>query len=348
MIKTFQYCVKDSVTRKHLDAHARAVNFVWNFCNDTQKHALKWRKKWLSGFDLSNLCAGSSRELNLHSQTIQAICEEYAQRRADKKRPFLRYRGKRHLGWVPFKASGIRLAEGGFVYQKRLYKAWVSRDLPEGAVVKAGSFSCDSQGHWFINITAALPDLHILPAPKELGIDLGLKDFAAFSDGPPIASQQFYRDQQAALGLSQRAKKKQRTRSIHQKIANRRKDFLHTLSTRLVHEHGFIAVGNVNASKLTQTKMAKSVLDAGWSSFRDMLRYKAIAHGATVLEVNEAFSTVTCSCCLDRTGPKGVAGLRIREWTCSTCNAVHDRDTNAARNILRLGHQTLAVGIPIP
>ena len=134
MIKTFQYRVKDSVSGKHLHAHAHSVDFVWNFCNNTQKHALQWRKKWPSGFDLSNLASGSSRELNLHSQTVQAVCEEYAQRRSDKKRPYLRYRGKKHLGWIPFKASGIKLDATGFSYQKKHYKAWISRDIPEGAI----------------------------------------------------------------------------------------------------------------------------------------------------------------------------------------------------------------------
>lgn len=330
-----------------MDAHARAVNFVWNFCNNTQKHALQWRKKWPSGFDLSKLTTGSSKELNLHSQTIQAVCEEYAQRRSDRKRPCLRYRGKKHLGWIPFKASGIKIDATGFTYQKKHYKSWISRALPEGAVVKTGSFSCDSQGHWFINITVSLPDATCLPTVKELGIDLGLKEFAAFSNGTKAEAKQFYRDLEPVPGITQRARKKRRVKAIHQKIANRRKDYLHKLSTQLVREHGFIAVGNVNAAKLAKTHMAKSVLDAGWSSFRDMLRYKAIAHGAIVLEVNEAFSTVTCSCCSSRTGPKGVAGLRIREWTCSNCGTVHDRDTNAAQNILRLGHQTLAAGIPV-
>ena len=347
MIKTYQYRVKDSVTRKRLDAHARAVNFVWNFCNDTQKHALKWRKKWPSGFDLSNLTSGSSRELNLHSQTVQAICEEYAQRRSDKNRPYLRYRGKTHLGWIPFKASGIKVDPTGFTYQKHHYKAWIRRELPENAVIKTGSFSCDSAGRWFINITVALPDVKALPATKELGIDLGLKSFAGLSDGGKAEARQFYRSMEPALGISQRAHKRRRMKAIHQKIANRRKDYLHKLSTQLVQAYGFIAVGNVNASKLVKTDMAKSVMDAGWSSFRDMLRYKAIAHGAIVLEVDEAFSTVTCSCCRNRTGPKGVAGLRIREWVCSTCGSHHDRDTNAAQNILRLGRETLEAGIPV-
>ena len=92
--------------------------------------------------------------------------------------------------------------------------------------------------------------------------------------------------------------------------------------------------------------MAKSVLDAGWSTFRTMLRYKCDDAGAWFEEVDEAYSSQTCSACLARSGPKGIAGLGIREWSCVHCGAVHDRDINAARNILAAGHGRLAEGIP--
>jgi putative transposase len=105
----------------------------------------------------------------------------------------------------------------------------------------------------------------------------------------------------------------------------------------------------VNAKGPAKTKLAKSVNDAAWSSFRNMLRYKAITHGATVEEVNESFSSQTCSSCgsLPDSRPKGIAGLGIREWVCSDCGTVHDRDVNAALNILRSGRRAPVVGIPV-
>jgi putative transposase len=137
-----------------------------------------------------------------------------------------------------------------------------------------------------------------------------------------------------------------RVRAIHAKIANRRKDSLHQLSTRLVRGYDTIFVGNVNASTLAKTPHAKSVLDAGWSAFRTMLRYKCDFAGATFAEVDEAFSTQTCSACDSRSGPKGIAGLGIRAWTCSGCGTVHDRNVNAAKNMLAAGRRRLAEGIP--
>jgi transposase len=93
--------------------------------------------------------------------------------------------------------------------------------------------------------------------------------------------------------------------------------------------------------------MAKSVHDAAWTMFRTQLKYKAIRHCVVFEEVNEAFSTQTCSCCgsIPASSPKGRAGLGIRRWTCGDCGAIHDRDTNAALNIARLGLQALAAGI---
>jgi len=78
-----------------LNRQARACNFVWNFCNDTQRHALQWNKRWPSGFDLNRLTAGSSKELALHAGTINAVCEQYAKSRRQKNRPYLRWRGRR-------------------------------------------------------------------------------------------------------------------------------------------------------------------------------------------------------------------------------------------------------------
>jgi putative transposase len=169
---------------------------------------------------------------------------------------------------------------------------------------------------------------------------------AATSDREKLSAPQFYRGLEAKLAIAQRAGKKSRVWAIHAKIANRRKDSLHQFSTRLVRRYDTIFVGNVNASALAKTSHAKSVLDAGWSAFRTMLRYKCDFAGATFAEVNEAFSTQTCSACGVRSGPKGIAGLGIRAWACGECGTVHDRDVNAAKNILAAGRRRLAEEIP--
>ena len=124
---------------------------------------------------------------------------------------------------------------------------------------------------------------------------------------------------------------------------------MHQFSTQLVKNNAAIFVGDVASAKLVKTKMAKSTLDAGWSSLKTMLEYKSHQAGIVFMEVNEAYSTQTCSCCgsIPASSPKGRAGLRIREWVCSECGTAHDRDTNAAKNILAAGHRRLAAGIPV-
>lgn len=349
MILVYRYRVKS--LNGLLNQQSRACNFVWNFCNDRQKDALRFGRRWHTGFDLNKLTQGTSKELGLHSGTVNAVCEQYAQSRSQKKRPYLRYRSaKKSLGWVPLKGRELKREGDSFRFAGNTFRVFNSRALPEGKIKDGTNFSRDRKGNWFLNIVIDVEAVAVgarMPV-RGLGIDLGLKDFATFSTGEKIEAQRIYRGAEKTLAVAQRAHKKRRVKAIHTQVANRRNDFHHKLSARLVQEFDYIAVGNVNASGLAKTTMAKSVLDAGWSSFRNQLAYKAVKHGAWYEEVNERFTTQTCSDCGAISGPKGLEGLVIREWKCSDCGCVHDRDQNAALNILRRGRATLAVGIPVP
>ncbi len=345
MISVYRYRVKS--LNGLLNKQARAVNYVWWFCNETQKHALKWGKFWPSAYDIEKLTAGSYSELGLHTGTISAVCARYATSRQQFKKSTLRNRSKRSLGWVPLKGRDLKREGDAFRYAGNTFRVFNSRPLPAGKIKDGTNFSQDARGNWFLNITIEVPDVAARPINNGIGIDLGLKSFAALSTGETIANDRFGRQAAERLAKAQRAKKNKRHISkLHVKVANARADFQHKLSLRLVKEFDYIAVGNVSSKKLAKTSMAKSVYDVSWASFKDRLKYKAIAHGATFEEVNESFSSVTCSACGTRSGPKGLQGLRIREWACSDCGCIHDRDTNAARNILRTGRCALAVGIP--
>jgi len=344
MITTYRYRVKS--LNGLLNKQARAVNYVWWFCNETQRHALKWGKKWPTGFYLNNLTAGSSKELGLHSCTVQAVCERYAALRRQFKKATLRNRGKKSLGWVPLKGRDLRREGDAFRFAGNTFRVFDSRPLPEGKIKDGTNFSQDARGNWFLNIVIEIADVAARSINSGVGIDLGLKSFAALSTGEMIPNDRFGRQAAAKLACAQRAKKhKRHIAKLHARAANARADFQHKLALDLVRRFDYIAVGNVSAGKLAKTKMAKSVYDASWSSFKDKLRYKAIAHGATFEEVNESFSSVTCSACGSRSGPTGLKGLRIREWACSSCGCIHDRDTNGAKNILRSGRRALAEGI---
>jgi len=351
-VRTLHIRIRDKHA-KYLRTLAYDVNQVWNFCNALSIKVFERERRFMSGYDLQKYTDGASKEgINLHSQTIQAIASEYATRRKQFKKVRLDWRksggARRSLGWIPFKKSCITYAHGQIRYGKVWLSLWDSYGL-KNYDLGPGSISEDARGRWFINICATpkqKPMQQLTLFNDSVGIDLGLKNFAATSDGSIIEAQKHYRELELQLGDAQRANKKDRVMAIHAKIAHRRKDFHHKLSTRLVHSYGVIFVGNVNASALAKTNQAKSVLDAGWSAFRIMLQYKCDVAGVWFDEVNEAYSTQTCSCCRKRTGPKGQEGLRIREWVCSACKTPHRRDINAATNILAAGHGRLAGGIP--
>jgi IS605 OrfB family transposase len=351
-ILTYQFRIKDSKHCNLLNKKASAVNFVWNYCNEISQQSAKKRRagsnvRWVSEFDLNYLTAGVGKDLGLNSTTIQSIAKEFTTRRAQLKRSKLKWRSaKRQLGWIPLKASAIQITEDSFKYLGRKYKFWKSREIK--GKLKTGSYSQDSRGRWYINLTCEVEKPEKNKSDKLIGIDLGLKTLATCSDGATISNNKITAKYAEKLATAQRARKKKQVTAIHAKIKNVRKDFLHKESTNLVKQYKQIFVGDVSSSKLAKTKMAKSVLDAGWGMFKTMLEYKAIRLGVGFKVVNEKYSTVTCSTCLNRTGPSGLSALGVREWECSKCNTKHDRDVNAAKSILlfALGHQSQLVESP--
>src|SRR5476649_44600 len=173
MILVYRYRVKSLIGL--LNKQSRACNFVWNFCNDRQKDALRFGRRWHTGFDLNKLTQGSSKELGLHSGTINAVCEQYAKSRAQKKRPFLRYRGKKNLGRVPLKGRELKREGDAFRFAGNTFRVFNSRALPEGKIKDGTNFSQDARGNWFLNIV--------------IEVVLGLKDFASLSTGEKIEAQ---------------------------------------------------------------------------------------------------------------------------------------------------------------
>lgn len=345
---TFRYRIKDATDGKHLDKMAIAVNQVWNYCGGVQIDSRRLNRRWPNFPELAKLTSGSTKELGLHSDTVQDVLKHWVRSR-DKSRKRPRWRAsfgaKRSLGWIPFQCDRPIKVDGDRVsFLGRHYRLWLSRAIP--ANIRCGSFNQDADGRWFLNLTC-LTDAAVSSGTGEIGIDLGLKDLAALSTGEIVENQRHLRKSAEKLAAAQRAGRKRLARAIHRKIANQRKHYLHTVSTRIVRENSLIVVGDVSSSQLARTRMAKSVLDAGWSMFKSMLHYKAIRRGATFREVNERFSTQVCNTCGGRHGPKGMAGLSVRSWICQGCGSSHDRDVNAALNILASG-RNVALRTEIP
>lgn len=342
VLRTLRYRVKDRASSRQLDTAARAVSLVWNHCNAMQRHALKHNQRWPNGVAFRASTRSASRYLGIPAQTIQAVCEEYFERRRGARKAKLRWRGKRSLGWVPFKNQTVRIDGSVVHFNGTRIRLWLHRPL--GGKVKSGSFSQDARGRWYCNVVV---EVEMQPNGKtgSVGIDLGLKTLATLSTGEKIDHPRVYRTLEAKLAMAQRAGKMRLVRTVNAKVANTRKDFLHKKTTTLADRFGCIMVGNASARWQQQTN-GKSAADASWGIFRNLLRYKAIARGAVYMDVPEAFTTQVCSACgaLPEGRPKGIADLGIRQWICGGCGATHDRDVNAAINIARLGHQALAEG----
>ena len=360
IIKTLSVRVRDKHA-KQLRQWAFEVNQVWNAAN-AESAEFSWvgipevgfMNCQTSEFDLNKSLVGirAERNMAIGAATVQSTIAQHAKSRKQFKKNKLNWRcsggAKKALGWIPFKAAGVKWVNGCVRFCGKFFKVYDSYGLSQFEL-GTGCFSEDSRGRWYFNTTVKYEPMPRQAAGGQVGIDLGLKTTATCSNGDSLARQDCYRNLELKLGKAQRAKNKKRVKSIHAKIKNTRKDAIHKFTNKIVKENSLIIVGNVSSQKLAKTKMAKSVLDAGWFMLKTQLEYKSIATQGVFLEVNESYTTQTCSCCglISQSSPKGRAGLGIREWTCAECGTTHDRDINAAKNILALGHKRLAVGIPL-
>jgi putative transposase len=299
------------------------------------------KRKWLSGFDLCHLTSGAARYFErIGADTIQRICVEYAQKRSAAKRLRLRWRisrgARRSLGWVPFKAANLKRKGRALRFCGKTFRIFEAERLNDRKWGQ-GCFAQDAVGDWWLCLLVELP-VEQRPAPEEsVGIDLGLKDIAVTSDGERLEAGRFYRGLETRIAQAQRRGHRRHAKRLHRKAARRRADALHKFSRRMVNQYETIVVGDVSSQKLVKTRMAKSVLDSGWSMLKRMLRYKGEYAGRSVEVVSERNTTRACSFCGALVGPKGKDMLVVRHWGCSECGAEHDRDQNAARNILFVG-----------
>jgi IS605 OrfB family transposase len=271
---------------------------------------------------------------------------EFATRRKQFKKAKLRWRishgARRSLGWVPFKAVQLKRQGRCLRFAGKAIRVF-ERDLLEGTVWKSGCFAQDSVGDWWLCLPAARAATASVAKSEAVGLDLGLKDTVATSDGEKLEAGHFYRQIEKKIALAQRRGHKRQAKRLHRTAARRRKDALHKFSKQIVDRYQTIVIGDVSSTQLVRTRMAKSVLDAGWGMLKMQLQYKSQLAGRCVLMVSERNTTRACSSCGSLTGPTGLDMLAVRTWTCCECGVTHDRDVNAARNILSAGRRPRSV-----
>lgn len=230
-----------------------------------------------------------------------------------------------------------------------------SRTLPKAAKITTVTVSEDTAGRYFVSL---LCDDEVSPksaVASKVGIDLGLSSFAILSTGEKIDAPEHFRANEAKLaklqrrlakkqkGSMRRAEAKLKVARLYAKIADSRRDFLHKLSTRLINENQVIAVESLSVKNMQRNRcLSKSIADAGWSEFLRQLEYKARWYGRELIGIDRWYpSSKRCSECghVVKAMP-----LSVREWACPECGTIHDRDINAARNILAAGLAVSANG----
>ncbi|MFD5316021.1 RNA-guided endonuclease InsQ/TnpB family protein [Streptomyces sp. NPDC127098] len=319
--------------------------------NQTSAMLTAWKKTE----ELAYLNEVSSVPLQQTLRHLQAAFTSFIGKRA--KYPRFKSR-KRSRKSAEYTTSGFRLRDGELTLAKMrepLDIVW-SRPLPEGASPSTVTVSQDAAGRWFVSRLCEDASVKPLPANgNAVGIDVGRDHLLTLSTGEKIANPRHERRDRARLALAQRrlakkakgdgtnrGKARHKVAKIYARIADRRRDGLNNLTTRLVRENQTIAIEDLTVRNMVKNRSpARAISDAAWSDFRSMLEYKAAWYGREVIAVDRFFpSSRLCSACgtLQEKMP-----LNVRTWRCD-CGTTHDRDVNAARNLLAAGLAVTACG----
>ena len=301
----------------------------------------------------------------VHSQVLQQVCQrvEWAfkgffrrlkqKEKTGEKAGFPRYKSENRYDSITYPqfANGCRLDDKGL----RLSKIGCIRIVqhrPLEGVPKSCTITRTATGKWFVSISCDIGDTpEKADTGSAVGIDVGLNSFAVTSDGQKIANQRFFRKEEKALAKAQRkwdaVKKRPKTDPtrekrrkvigrVHERIRNKRHNFAHQESRKMVNRHGFIAVEKLDVKEMQKNRrLAKSISDVAWSLFRHCLEYKAEEAGIGFKAVKPEYTSQDCSAC----GHREKKTLSDRVHHCKACGYKTDRDHNAAINILTLGLQ---------
>ena len=342
------------------------VRYVYNWGLRTRTDAYYQRKEHLYYEQLAALLTGLKRQSEVAwLQEVSSVPLQQALRHLesafrnffDGRAKYPKFKKKRGPQAATYASSAFRW-DGAQVTLAKM-DAWLdihwSRPLPKDAKPITVTITKDPAGRYFVSFLVE-EDIPALPiSPKTVGIDLGLHDVVTLSTGEKTGNQRFFTKDEKRLARAQRCHAKKRkggknrekarrkVARIHACIADRRRDFLHKLTTRLIHENQVVCVESLSVKNMMQNHcLAKAIAAVGWGELVRQLQYKADWYGRAVVAIDKFYpSSKRCHACghiLDS------LDLDVRQWTCPACGTVHDRDTNAALNIQAAGLAVYACG----
>jgi putative transposase len=310
---------------------------------------------WKKTEELAYLNEVSSVPLQQALRHLQVAFTNFFGKRAKYPRFKSRKKSRRSAEYT---TSAFRFSDGRLTLAKMMEPldiVW-SRPLPGGAQPSTVTVSQDAAGRWYVSLLVEDPGVQPLPGNgSAVGVDAGLDHLLTLSTGEKIANPRHERRDRTRLakaqrelsrkakGSANRAKARRKVARVHARITDRRRDHLHKLTTRLVRENQTIVIEDLTVRNLLKNgRLARAISDAAWSEFRSLLEYKAQWYGREVIAVDRWFpSSKLCSNC-GRLQDK--MPLSVRTWTCEGCGVTHDRDVNAAHNLLAAGLAVSACG----
>jgi putative transposase len=289
----------------------------------------------------------------IHSQVLQNVVDRldksfknfFRRCKTGEKPGFPRFRGKHRYDSFCFPQSGFVIV-GNELRLSKIGHIRIKMHRPIQGEVKTCTLRRNAAGSWDVSLSCEVKIKALPPVEKSVGIDMGISKFAVFSDGKEIANPRFFQKEEKALAKAQRrlSKTEKKTKErrkrgkavarIHERIRNKRKDFCHKESRKIINEYQYICVEDLDVRKMIEgSHLAKSITDASWKQFHQFLAYKAVEAGRKLGVVNPAYTTQMCYKCKNIEMKK----LSEREHRCSKCGYEATRDFNAAQNIMALG-----------
>lgn len=352
MLKAYKYKLEPNKQQRY--ALARTLDVCRELYNDCLQQR-KWNhcSRFEQQAELPALKAAFPVYKNVYSQVLQSVLDRLNKSFNNFFRSgfgFPRYKGQNRYDSFCYPQAGfslngkqLSLAKIGNV------KVRLSRELPIDAVIKTCTVKRTVSG-WFATLIVETTPVPLPVSELEVGIDVGISNFAALSDGSFVPNPRFYENGQAELrraqrkvarrkkGSNRRRKAVQLLRKVHERIANKRLDFLHKHSTAIVQKFGLIAIEDLNVAGMSKGNLAKQILDASWSTWRRLLFYKAEWAGRTKAAVPPQYTSQECDECefIHKDNRKSQA-----EFECLACGHTNHADTNGSKRILARARKQL-------